>query len=59
MYNNKTDFPVCVAATAREAARAMGVTYNSFQSYVTKAAKGIVKKWTIIVEFADEEDYEE
>ena len=59
VYNNKTDFPVIVGATAKEAAEAMGVTYSSFQSLVTKCQQGIVRKWTILVDYADEEDIDE
>ena len=59
VYNNKTDFPVVAGATAWEAARAMGMTLSSFYAAITKAREGVVKKWTFIIEHADEEDYDE
>ena len=59
VYDNRTDYPIIAGATAREAAEAMGVTYSSFHSLVTKAAKGIVRKWTFIVEFADDDEEDE
>ena len=53
VYNNKTDFPVIVDGEAREAAKAMGISFNSFYSTVSKARSGKVGKWTIIERYLD------
>ncbi len=50
IYNNKTDMPVIIDGTARECAKAMGMTLSSFRSAVTHAKTGKVKKWHIEVQ---------
>lgn len=53
VYDNKRDgLPVCIGATAIEAARATGMTKVSFYAAVTKK----LKRWTIIRHFAGEEE---
>lgn len=50
VYDNKTDFPVVVDGTSEECARAMGIAFRTFQSYVSLAKKGKQpKRWEILV----------
>lgn len=47
VYDNRTDFPIIVAGTAREAAKAMGIKISSFHSTVTRVRQGKIKRWWI------------
>lgn len=54
VYDNGTDFPVCVYATAREAKEKMGLkTMNSFYSTISKVRNGKNNRWTIVEEDED------
>ena len=59
VYNNKTDFPVIVDGTARECAKAMGLTISSFYSAVSRSGTEKYKKWHITKDFADDLEQEE
>lgn len=57
VYDNKTDFPVIVEGTAREAAKVMGcLSLDIFYQTVTKCRKGVNKRWTILVHDLDNDD---
>lgn len=58
VYDNRTDELVILDGTARECARAMKLTLGSFQSAVTHARTGKVKRWHIERCFSDEMDPE-
>ena len=47
VYDAKTDNPVAVDVTAEEAAKAMGITVNSFYGNIKRIADGKNKKWWI------------
>ena len=47
IYNNKTDMPVIIDGTARQCAKAMGLSLDSFYCTVCRARKGLIKKWHI------------
>ena len=49
VYDNRTDELIILDGNAREAAAAMGVTFSSFYTIVTRTRKGILKKWAIEV----------
>lgn len=51
VYDNKTDFPVVVDGTSEECARAMGIAFSTFLSYVSRAKMGrkTPKRWEILV----------
>lgn len=59
VYDNKTDFPIIVGGTARECAKAMGITLESFYCAVDRCRKGKNRRWTILSEWEDEADREE
>lgn len=59
VYDNQTGFPVIVCGTARECAKAMGMTYDSFFCAVNRAYKGIIKRWYIERYYVDELEEEE
>lgn len=46
VWNNKTDELVILDGTSKECAEAMGITIQSFYSYLCKSKKGIIR-WTI------------
>lgn len=50
VYDNRTDLPVAVCATAQECAKAMGITTNSFHVYLSPSAGPRGKRWTIVKE---------
>ena len=51
MYSvyDATDRPLIVYATAKECAKAMGITVNSFYNYIERVRHGKIKarKWSI------------
>lgn len=54
VVDNRTDFPVCVCATACEAKEKMGLkTMNSFYSTISKARSGKSNRWTVVEEDED------
>lgn len=55
VYNNRTDEPVAVYATAWECAEAMGIKVNSFYAAITRSRDGRNKKWCIVKEEEDDE----
>ena len=54
VYDNRTDLPVIVDGTSREAAKAMGIGYGSFHPAVTRFRNGTSKRWHIEVRDAAE-----
>lgn len=50
VYDNRTDFPVCVCEPARRCAEIMGVTLNAFHRLVNNNGKGFGNRWTILKE---------
>lgn len=51
VYDNRTDFPVCIDATAHQAMRSMGITtLNSFYSTISKVRSGKSKRWAVVEE---------
>jgi hypothetical protein len=57
VYDRKTDTPVFIHGTARECAKAMGVTRNSFYCYMTRNRRGEPCRYDIYVD--DKEDEED
>ena len=49
VYDNKTDFPVCVYATREQAAKAMGISYKPFSTILYKTKHGITNRWYFII----------
>lgn len=47
IWNNKNDELVILDGTAEECAEAMGMGESCFRSTLSKASRGLVKKWTI------------
>ena len=47
VWDNKRDELVYLDGTSKECAFAMGITVETFYSYLSKTKKGIVKRWTI------------
>lgn len=56
IYDNRTDFPVVVDATARECAEIMGKTLNTFYCLVNRVMKGKNNRWSVLRRFLDVED---
>ena len=50
VYDNRTDFPVCVCESARRCAEIMGVALNTFHRLVNHSGKGFGERWTILRE---------
>lgn len=46
VWNNKTDELVILDGTSKECAEAMGVTLDTFYSYLCKSKKGVIR-WDI------------
>lgn len=53
VYNNRTDEVVIVDGTAEQAAKAMGISINSFYGYVKRVREGEINKWWIERSFLD------
>ena len=49
----RADDSIMAVGSAEECAKILGVSYNSFLSYVTNCRKGIMKKYEIDVEPED------
>ena len=47
IWDNKTDELVILDGSGRECAEAMGMSYATFRSILTKVRQGKDKKWTI------------
>lgn len=47
IWNNKTDELVILDGTAKECAKAMGMSDSCFRSTLSKVSNGTVKKWTV------------
>lgn len=58
VYDNKTDFPIIVDATAEECAKILKRTKKNFYCLVNKTRRGKNNKYTIMYRFVDEEDEE-
>ena len=56
VYDNRTDFPIVIDATAEECARALKRSLNSFYCLVSRVLKGSNKRYTVLRRFVDEED---
>lgn len=50
VYDNRTDFPVCVCEPARRCAEIMGVALNTFHRLVNNGGKGFGDRWTVLKE---------
>jgi hypothetical protein len=48
VWDNRTDDIIIIDGTAKECAKAMGLTISSFYSTVTRALKGIDNKYAIL-----------
>ena len=53
----RADDSIVAVGSSEECAKILGVSYNSFLSYVTNCRKGIMKKYEIDVE-PEDADYE-
>lgn len=56
VYNRKTDMPVMIGGTARECAKAMGVTLPSFYSIYSRFKNGRLDsgaKWEVFPDAPD------
>lgn len=51
VYDNRTDFPICVCETSRRCAELMGVTVETFHKVIGRKYKG--NRWFIIKEKAE------
>lgn len=49
VYDNKTDFPVCVYANKYVAIKAMGVSERAFYAALNRAKHGKCKRWYFII----------
>ena len=56
VYDNKTDLPIVIDATAEECARILKRSVNSLYCLVCRVLKGEIKRYTVLRRFADEED---
>lgn len=56
IYDNRTDFPIVIDATAEECARVLKRTRNSFYCLVSRVLKGKNKRYAVLRRFIDEED---
>lgn len=58
VYETGTDRPIMIWGTAKECAAALGITYDSFLSYVSRARAGRPYKGIEIIEHGvtDEDD---
>ena len=56
VYDNKTDLPIVIDATAEECAKVLKRTVASFYCLVCRVLKGEIKRYTVLRRFADEED---
>lgn len=61
VYDNDTDFPICVHETAARAAELMGLSsVNSFRCSLKRARQNNNKgKWTILTEMEGDDESEE
>ena len=50
VYDNRTDFPVCVCESASRCAEIMGVALNTFHRLVNNNGKGFGDRWTVLKE---------
>ena len=50
VYDNRTDFPIIIDGTAKECARALGITKRSFYNIVVKSKKDKSVFWHITIE---------
>lgn len=49
VYDNKTDFPVCVYAYKDKAVKAMGISERAFYAALNRAKHGKCKRWHFII----------
>lgn len=54
VYDNRTDFPVCVCEPAKRCAEIMEVKLNTFHRMISKGCEKFGNRWTIL----KEKDYE-
>lgn len=59
IYDNRTDFPLVIDATAEECAATLKRSVNSFYCLVNRVRKGKNKRYTIMRRHIDEEDSED
>jgi hypothetical protein len=53
VWDNKTDKAVIIDGEARKCAEAMGISFSSFYSIVSRLRKGQGKRWTISSRYLD------
>lgn len=53
VYDNRTDFPICVCETAKRCAELMGITPDTFR-HAANNCKGRGNRWFIIKEKAED-----
>lgn len=58
VYDNRTDFPIVIDATAEVCAKALKRSVNSFYCMVSRVLKGKNKRYTVLKRHIDEEDLE-
>lgn len=59
VYDSKTEMPLIIYATAKECAKAMGITAESFRRYRCRIRDGIgVKKWLIFRDDVEDDNDE-
>lgn len=59
VYDNRTDYPLVIDASAEECAKALKRSVNSFYCLVSRVLKGRNKRYSVMRRFADEEDCED
>ncbi len=59
VYESKTDNPIIIDGTAVQCAKVLGMTQNSFYSFVSKCRKGKVRKKAVYCMHVDDCDVEE
>ncbi|MBQ8831517.1 MAG: hypothetical protein IJ017_07960 [Oscillospiraceae bacterium] len=56
VYDNKTDFPIVIDATAEDCAAALKRSLNSFYCLVSRVFKGKNKRYAVLRRYLDEEE---
>lgn len=56
IYDNRTDLPLVIDATAEECARVLKRSVNSFYCMVSRVAKGRNKRYSVLRRHIDEEE---
>ena len=56
IYDNRTDLPLVIDATAEKCARVLNRSVNSFYCMVSRVAKGKNKRYAVLRRHIDEEE---